>query len=774
VTGGAPSDSPAREPGRARWLPALLVPVSLLPDLAAALPLRTYFFRDFTVTFLPLRLFAARELRQGRLAFWNPWVFDGSFQLPALYPPDLLHALWPSPAFVSWLLTLHLPLAALGAYWLARELGATRAGAFASGVVLSLCGFTLSTLNLYAFLQALALAPFVAGWLRRSAAAGGRAMIAAGAILALATSTLAVEFVAQAALLGVALGLAAAGRRAVPRLAVALALGAGLAGVPIALVLGLLPETSRGVGFGAEVALGNALHPAVLLQALMPHLFGQPAAPAEAWWGGRFFSKGFPYFLSLYVGPVALALAAVGASRLERRNRAVLVALATLGLWYALGERGGLAPLVGRLPLGAAFRFPGKALLLPHLALALAAGFGVDRLRERAEAFWRLAAAAAAAAVLAVSVAAVMAAAPARLVAWSGVDPGRWATVAGVAAADARNVALLTLAVLLIVLAVGRGLARRGMAAALVTALATADLAASGAGINRQVAPAFFDLLPALAAPLRQAGRVFSYGLDHSPAFRRFLASGSRGATVASFYVYRQLLGPYTSVLDGIETTEATDLTGFAPRARELDAASYDPAQAGAIVPWLRNAGVTRVIGLDALASPELAPLAVVPVGPPGLAIHVYGLRGAGERAYVACRARVERDVERALLRPYEPGFDRDRDVVLESARAPGCTTGSARAGAAVPGREEYTVECDGPCYLVIRASYARGWRARVDGQPVPVQRANGKHRALAIPAGRHAVQTWYEPPGLAAGLGLSVGGLALAAVIALRTRSAG
>ena len=32
-----------------RWLPLLLVPTALLPDLAAALPLRTYFFRDFTV-----------------------------------------------------------------------------------------------------------------------------------------------------------------------------------------------------------------------------------------------------------------------------------------------------------------------------------------------------------------------------------------------------------------------------------------------------------------------------------------------------------------------------------------------------------------------------------------------------------------------------------------------------------------------------------------------------------------------------------------------------
>jgi hypothetical protein len=82
-----------------RWLPLLLVPTALLSDLGAALPQRTYFFRDFTVAFLPLRLFAARELREGRIATWNPLVFEGSFQLPALYPTPCGRALCSSRGF---------------------------------------------------------------------------------------------------------------------------------------------------------------------------------------------------------------------------------------------------------------------------------------------------------------------------------------------------------------------------------------------------------------------------------------------------------------------------------------------------------------------------------------------------------------------------------------------------------------------------------------------------------------------------------------------------
>ena len=68
------------------------------------------------------------------------------------------------------------------------------------GAVYALGGLALSTLNLYVFLQAFALAPLVAGLLRRAARAGGRWVVVAGAGLGLGLSTLAVEFVGQAVL----------------------------------------------------------------------------------------------------------------------------------------------------------------------------------------------------------------------------------------------------------------------------------------------------------------------------------------------------------------------------------------------------------------------------------------------------------------------------------------------------------------------------------------------------------------------------------------------
>src|SRR6185295_7296580 len=121
---------------------------------------------------------------------------------------------------------------------------------------------------------------------------------------------------------------AAPGVRTLRRVALALALGAGLAAVPFFVTAGFLGETVRGAGFARDVALGNELHPWSLLQVVVPDLFGPLARPGIGWWGGAFFTRGFPYFVSLYVGAVPLALACCGGRGMARGERAVLLALA--------------------------------------------------------------------------------------------------------------------------------------------------------------------------------------------------------------------------------------------------------------------------------------------------------------------------------------------------------------------------------------------------------------------------------------------------------------
>lgn len=723
----------------ARVLPLLAAVVAVLPNPVAAVPALTYYFRDFTVTFYPLRLFVARELRAGRIPWWNPYVNEGAFVLPILYPVDLLHALFPGPVAVSWLLTLHLPLAALAMYALARDLDAPPLGAFASACVFAVSGLAVSSLNLYVFLEALALAPLVVLTLRRAAVRGGRWTALAAAALAASLATLAVEFVVQAVVLGLATAWAdRADRRGSARLLAAGAIACALAAVPLLTVAAVLPETVRGAGFGREIALGNELHPAALAQAVVPRLFGDPAAPVDAWWGGRFFTKGFPYFLTVYVGPLALCLAAAGLPDAPARRRRAWLAAAGLALWYALGARGGLATAVSLLPGTGFFRFPSKALLLPLLVLALLAGLGLGRLAAGAR--WRtlswpagaLAAAGLALALLSTPAAAAIAVTP--------TVP--MAAVAGALAADGwRLLALAGAAVLLGAMVIGGRLAADRGALALAALLA-ADLVSAAHGVNPQAPDAFYRPLPemeALRLGALDGGRVFTYGLDGSPAFRRVLATTPGGRGLWSFFLSRQVLAPYANIVDGVEIAEGKDLTGFIPRPPVIAGEDLDPARIAAVLPRLRDAAVSRVVSLDPLDHPDLRLLARVPAGPPGTDIHVYAVADPWPRAFLDCG-------------------DGCAGTVRRHARA---------------GETQLDVQAPAAGELVVRDNFARGWRAEVDGEPAAVRDAAG-HLAVAVGPGAHRVVLRYRPPALGAGLALTVFGAAALAWAAASGRRRG
>ena len=60
--------------------------------------------------------------------------------------------------------------------------------------------------------------------------------------------------------------------------------------------------------------------------------------------------------------------------------------------------------------------------------------------------------------------------------------------------------------------------------------------------------------------------------------------------------------------------------------------------------------------------------------------------------------------------------------------------------------RVRATVLCDGPCLLVVARPWDPGWRARVDGDPADVERANLAGLGVVSPAGEHVVELVYRP----------------------------
>jgi uncharacterized membrane protein YfhO len=83
----------------------------------------------------------------------------------------------------------------------------------------------------------------------------------------------------------------------------------------------------------------------------------------------------------------------------------------------------------------------------------------------------------------------------------------------------------------------------------------------------------------------------------------------------------------------------------------------------------------------------------------------------------------------------------------------------------------EIEAETAGEVLLVLTDTYYPGWEARVDSVPVEIFRANGLHRAVRVPAGRHSVVFEYRPASLRWGLALSVGSGLVLGLLAWRRR---
>jgi hypothetical protein len=702
------------------------------------------YFRDLSLYFFPLRRFVLEGLRSGALRFWNPFVHEGEpLALPPIaYPFDLLELLRPDEVGVSFVLALHVPLAAIWMMALARKgLGLSPIAGAAAGLVYALGGFALSTVNFYVYAQALAWAPAaILGLL--AAARGDRRSVALGALgVATLVSTTGAEIVAMAIAIGVLLVLPAA-PDGLARVGATIALGVALAAPTLLVMAHVAADSARASGFPPEVVLSHSIHPLTLAQVVVAGLYGDTSQLTERWWGGNFFPRGFPYLLSLYLGLIALAISFVGAAG-DRGPRRRLALIAAVALLFALGRWGLAAFVVDGFALARRFRYPSKLFFAVHLSVALLAGLGVDALARGVGSAWRrLAIGALALGLLLASAPLWPALAPARAQ-WfaAGFFPPGYSWPARLAVldwmlADAATGAALACAAGTVAVLVWRGrlLASRGAAA--VVALVAADLLRAGAGLNPSTSAEFFTVSPEIArhhAEWRDAGRIFTC----DPASSRAYAQGRamrRDHERWTFAVLRDTGAPWFNVGSGLSSALSPDLTMLVPPERLIDFEDAGCASVERVIVPMRVAGVATVISLDPLEHPDLAPRAVEqPPALAPLAVHAYALRDPLPMAEVA------------------------GGQVTVTGREPGHIALSATTAA--------------PATLVVREAFAAGWKASVDGVPVTATRANGRHLAIALPAGAHAVRLDYEPPGLRVGLAIAGAAALVVAGLWIRPR---
>jgi hypothetical protein len=741
--------------------------VAILPFLRGVLTGQSLYFRDLSRQFFPLRRFAVEGLLRGELRYWNPFLHEGEpLSLPPLsYPFDLLQLLFRDEAGFSFLLALHVPLGALAFMALAKRLGASRTSAAGGALVYALGGFYLSTMNLYVYLQAAAWAPWVVSGLLRSAEGSVRGRVAGAILVALALSTTGAEIVLQAILVGAVFAFSRRESIRLARVATSVALGFGLAGPTLAAMRNAVAGSARAEGFPTDVVLAQSIHPLTLLQVLVGNLLGDLLNLPNRWWGENFFPLGFPYVLSLYLGAAVMAVAVVGALH-GATMRARVTLLAVLAVAASIGRWAGLATLVDALPLLRLFRFPSKVFFTCHLSVAVLVALGLDRLRGgHPRVAWRTLAA------VSLGLGGLLTAAPAlphvfpAFTRWflagflppSYSLPERLAT-GGAILSDAAVGGWIVGALGLVALLVLADRLEARKAALVPLALMTTDLLRTGAGLNPMATASFYRLSPQMSRVVaeirRGGGRAFTCDPASGPAYfdaRRYHVDHDAW----TFAVLMETLTPAFNVSFGVPTAYSRDLTMLVPVERVLSMDELGPGAFEAIADRVRRAGVAVVVSPDPVSSPALRLREVSrPARTAPLAIHVYDLDRPLPLRALARAVRAVASPTEAIEVASQPGFQESGGVAVEGMLQPVAgAEGQALVVRDGAERIEMQVVADRPSVVVVRDAFAPGWSATVNGERAPVLRADGRHRAVPVPAGTSRVLLSYRPPGLAGGL---------------------
>ena len=725
---------------------------------------------DSAAFFYPMFSFLGERLRAGEIPGWNPYQFAGApfaadpesgwTYLPAM----VCFAVLPLAAAAKAFAFVHLALAGLGTYALARALRIGPVASLTAGIAFAQSGLFADRLRCcLAYVQVAAWLPVMLlgvelavrrRWWRRS--------VPGWALAAFALSQILAAWLGQGAYYALLILGAYVGYRTVVAPPFPVRPAARLAALAL-----------HG---GAILGLGFALAAAGLLPRLAYHsrsnladgYAGDLVRAADApGWPWRRLAEELLGPTGWYVGGSVLALA-VAAPLLPTGRRAApaFAAVAVAALLLAWERATPLhALLFAFLPGFEALHrhAPTRVLPLAALAPALLAGATVDVLARGGGPGRRLAAAAVPA-LLGVSLIAVGVPIPA---------PARF-TVPAVALALAlvahrprpgmRTLPLLLASLVFVDLLLGaRQNVERGLFASVD--LARIDDATGAAAFLRDrpddPPPRFFGYEPSLRAPFGGETRLY----------------------------LEQYRDPRARAL--LVNNRATLL-------RLPDVQGYNPIQPIRYVELLRAMNGHRQeyhganvfpAGLDSTLLDLLgARYVVLPADVPARRVDLRGLLAANETVYRDGTVRVVARGEalpRAWIvheaRRVAPGgalpllagdaVDPRRVAVLESVPPPLTLPADPAADDATwlayePDRLRLRTESDAPGLLVLSEGYDPGWRAEVDGKSAPVLVANHALRAVPLPAGAHTVELRYEPPGLRLGLAITLIGYALLAAL--------
>ncbi|MBI5879418.1 MAG: YfhO family protein [Chloroflexi bacterium] len=134
--------------------------------------------------------------------------------------------------------------------------------------------------------------------------------------------------------------------------------------------------------------------------------------------------------------------------------------------------------------------------------------------------------------------------------------------------------------------------------------------------------------------------------------------------------------------------------------------------------------------------------------------VKIYEKTDSAPRALVVHRAQILADDGRSLDLMRLPGFEPSAQIVLAGG-SPMDGSGTPTAASVdtyLPERIVMRTSDSAEGYLLVKDAWYPGWRAWVDGQEAPIERADTFFRAVRLPGGAHTIEMRYESATLAMG----------------------
>lgn len=682
---------------------------------------RTFFYRDYGLYGYPVAHYFRECFWSGEIPLWNPYnncgiPFSAQWAPLVFYPPSLIYLLFPLPVSLGYFTIAHLYLAGLAMYFLVHRWTGSNFAAAVGGMAFGLNGIALHSLMWPHTMATLAWMPLVVLTVERAWREGGKGIpfaALAGAMQMLTGSPEAILFTWIFVLL-LALGSVGGDRlpflRTFRRLAMVVSLVSGLCAGQLLPFLDFLSHSQRSSQFGGDVwsvpvwGIANFLVPLFRCTPAITGVYSQDQQ--------QFFS-------SYYMGIGVLCLAVLAVFRARQWRTRLLLGVVTVSLLLSMGSGGYLLSWLKQIGPAIGFgRYPAKFLMLVALSMPLLAAYGARSYELNTGGKRKSWPEAVTAGVFLCFIAAIL------WVASRHPSPNeKWSATFWSGLRSAGFLVLFAGAILFLLRNAPAKL-RRTVCVFLPVLIGIDGLT----HVPRQNPTVPVEAYAPLPRELPVNPELGESRAMISPQMLDILSQAATPNPVSYYQGLRRSLYGNCNLIERIPTVNGL-YTTFLREQAQVHSLLYNTNNQipGPLVDFL---GVCEMSSPDVLfkwsTRPSFQPMITA------------GQAGLFESATATLNRLTSPDLDlrRLVLLPPEAGF-----VVTVTNQ----TSAKILSPRFSPERLAFRVEASEPSLVVIAQSFYHAWKARVDGVPISLWRANHAFQALQVPAGGHEVELKYE-----------------------------